>query len=108
MRPGELTKTSLTLARAFPVNAVHRRCVRCGRAAAVLASILRPTVMPRLTAAFLLAFLFSAGAAERRPDMVIFLTDDHSQADSTPYGSTALRTPNMQRLAEAGLTFTRA
>jgi N-sulfoglucosamine sulfohydrolase len=49
-----------------------------------------------------------ATAAERRPDIVIFLTDDHSQRDATPYGSTALRTPNMQRLADAGLTFTRA
>lgn len=50
----------------------------------------------------------SAGAAERRPDIVIFLTDDHSQRDSTPYGSTTLRTPNLQRLADAGMTFTRA
>jgi len=41
------------------------------------------------------------------PDLVIFLTDDHSQLDGTPYGST-LRTPNMQRLADAGMTFTRA
>jgi uncharacterized sulfatase len=47
-------------------------------------------------------------AAERRPDIVIFITDDHSQRDSTPYGSTSLRTPNMQRLADAGVTFTRA
>jgi len=50
----------------------------------------------------------AAAAAERRPDIVIFLTDDHSQRDATPYGSTALRTPNMQRLADAGMTFTRA
>lgn len=49
-----------------------------------------------------------ATAAERRPDIVILLTDDHSQRDSTPYGSTALRTPNLQRLADAGVTFTRA
>ncbi len=49
-----------------------------------------------------------APAAERRPDLVIFLTDDHSQRDATPYGSTALRTPNMQRLADAGMTFTHA
>ncbi len=43
-----------------------------------------------------------------RPDLVIFLTDDHSQADLSPYGGTALRTPNMQRLADAGLTFDNA
>jgi N-sulfoglucosamine sulfohydrolase len=43
-----------------------------------------------------------------RPDIVIFLTDDHSQLDSTPYGGRTLRTPNMQRLADAGLLFTHA
>jgi N-sulfoglucosamine sulfohydrolase len=42
------------------------------------------------------------------PDIVIFLTDDHSQLDLSPYGSQAIKTPNMQRLADAGLTFTRA
>lgn len=44
----------------------------------------------------------------RRPDIVVFLTDDHSQLDSAPYGNKAIRTPHMQRLAEAGMTFTRA
>ncbi|HZO84539.1 MAG TPA: sulfatase [Verrucomicrobiae bacterium] len=46
-------------------------------------------------------------AAAERPNVVIFLTDDHGQLDSAPYGS-SLRTPNIQRLADAGLTFTRA
>jgi arylsulfatase A-like enzyme len=46
--------------------------------------------------------------AQPKPDIVIFLTDDHSQADSTPYGSKDMRTPNIQRLADAGMTFTRA
>ena len=49
---------------------------------------------------------FSA-TTNRPPDIVIFLTDDQSQLDASPYGSN-LRTPNMQRLADAGLTFTRA
>ena len=58
--------------------------------------------------AILLASLQSASAnTNRPPDIVIFLTDDQSQLDASPYGST-LRTPNMQRLADAGLTFTRA
>jgi N-sulfoglucosamine sulfohydrolase len=52
--------------------------------------------------------LIAAATAAPRPDIVIFLTDDHSQRDATPYGSTELRTPHMQRLADAGLTFTRA
>lgn len=43
-----------------------------------------------------------------RPDIVVFLTDDQSQLDATPYGSNGIRTPNMQRLAENGLAFERA
>ncbi len=46
--------------------------------------------------------------AVERPNIVVFLTDDLGQADSTPYGARALRTPHMQRLAAAGLTFTHA
>lgn len=43
-----------------------------------------------------------------RPDIVVFLTDDQGQLDCTPYGGQGIRTPHMQRLADAGLTFTRA
>jgi uncharacterized sulfatase len=43
-----------------------------------------------------------------KPDIVIFLTDDQSQLDLTPYGDRTLRTPHMQQLAEAGMTFTDA
>src|SRR5436305_4170555 len=60
-----------------------------------------------------LALVISSGgrsfaAVGPRPDIVIFLTDDQGQADSSPYGARELHTPNMQRLAEAGLTFDRA
>ena len=54
----------------------------------------------------LIASAFSATAA--RPNLVVFLTDDHSRADSSVYGSTDVKTPNMERLARAGLTFDRA
>ena len=40
--------------------------------------------------------------------MVIFISDDHGQLDSTPYGATDVRTPNMQKLADAGVRFTHA
>src|SRR5687768_7570865 len=43
-----------------------------------------------------------------KPHLVIFLTDDHTVLDSSVYGSKDVRTPNMQRLAAAGLTFDRA
>jgi arylsulfatase A-like enzyme len=57
-----------------------------------------------ITAA-LCAPIFAAGP---RPDLVVFLSDDHGQLDSTPYGATDVRTPQMQRLADDGLVFTHA
>jgi arylsulfatase A-like enzyme len=44
----------------------------------------------------------------QRPNIVVFLTDDLSQADCGIYGAKDLPTPNMRRLASAGMTFTRA
>jgi len=55
----------------------------------------------------LLCLPWFAGAAAR-PDIVVFLTDDQGQLDCTPYGGQGIRTPHMQRLADAGMTFTRA
>ena len=46
--------------------------------------------------------------AVAKPDIVIFIADDYSKLDLAPYGSREMRTPNMQRLADAGMTFTRA
>lgn len=50
----------------------------------------------------------SAFAATARPDFVVFLSDDHGQLDSTPYGATDVRTPHLQRLADDGVVFTHA
>ncbi|MBN2505490.1 MAG: sulfatase [Verrucomicrobia bacterium] len=47
-------------------------------------------------------------AAAGKPDIVVLLTDDQSQLDCTPYGAVGIRTPTMQQLADAGMTFTRA
>lgn len=55
-----------------------------------------------------LLYLPWPAAAAPRPDIVVFLTDDQGQLDCTPYGGHGIRTPHMQRLADAGLTFTRA
>jgi arylsulfatase A-like enzyme len=65
----------------------------------------------KTTALLLMAFCACGGplaAAERKPDLVIFLTDDLSRLDTQPYGATHLRTPHMRRLAAAGMTFTSA
>jgi arylsulfatase A-like enzyme len=61
-----------------------------------------------LTFAWLLLFAGSATADESRPNIVVFLADDLGQLDVTPYGGHGIRTPHMQRLADAGLTFDRA
>ena len=69
--------------------------------------VIRPTLF--LCVSLLSTFAGGAFAAEpSRPNIVLFLADDFSQLDSSPYGNKAIHTPNMQRLAEVGLTFTRA
>ena len=55
----------------------------------------------------LLAAAYSASAKEL-PNIVVFLSDDHTLTDSSLYGSTDLQTPNMERVAKAGMTFDRA
>ena len=55
----------------------------------------------------LLASMLSA--AERRPNVVLILADDLGWSDTTLYGTTTFyRTPNIERLARRGMTFTRA
>lgn len=50
----------------------------------------------------------AAAPAPSRPNLVVFIADDHSRLDSEPYGSTEVRTPNMAKLAAEGLKFTHA
>ena len=54
---------------------------------------------------FLLCLCCSGNAFAKRPDMVVFLTDDHTRRDSSVYGSTEFPTPNMKRLADRGMVF---
>ncbi len=65
-------------------------------------------------------FLWSLGASllavgptqgdepARRPDIVLFLADDLSWADCSLFGGKDVATPNMERLARDGMTFTHA
>ena len=50
----------------------------------------------------------SAGSAEDRPNFIFFITDDISAEDLGPYGSSAVKTPNLDRLAAEGLVFDQA
>ena len=64
-----------------------------------------------LLALFCASFIIphsSSGAGGAKPTIIVFLSDDHGMLDSTPYGSTEVRTPSMQRLADSGMTFTHA
>ena len=63
--------------------------------------MLRPLVL-------LPALLSGAASAADRPHVVVFLSDDHTLTDSSLYGSTDLKTPQMERVAAAGMTFDRA
>jgi N-sulfoglucosamine sulfohydrolase len=66
-------------------------------------------MLPRFFLIYLLLLAVrGVGADPAKPNLVIFLADDHSLLDSTVYGAKDVKTPNMQRLAAAGLTFDRA
>lgn len=65
-----------------------------------------------LVAALLLAPLAPVQAADspaKKPNVIIILADDLGWSDTTLYGTTKfLQTPNVERLAKRGVTFTRA
>jgi len=42
----------------------------------------------------------------QRPDIVLFLSDDHGYFDSPVYGGRSVRTPNMESMAKDGKVFT--
>ncbi|MBK8978758.1 MAG: sulfatase-like hydrolase/transferase [Planctomycetes bacterium] len=53
----------------------------------------------------LVAAALMLSGASAQANIVVFLSDDHTWRDSTVYGSTEIDTPNMARLAAAGMTF---
>ncbi|HEY2082447.1 MAG TPA: sulfatase [Verrucomicrobiae bacterium] len=58
---------------------------------------------------FLVAALTgNACAAAALPNIVVFISDDHTLRDSSVYGAKDIITPHMDRLAAAGMTFDRA
>jgi N-sulfoglucosamine sulfohydrolase len=65
-------------------------------------------VNQHLLSALLLSLFGGLASAAAPPNLVVFISDDHGQLDSTPYGAKDIRTPNLQKLAEAGCVFTHA
>ncbi len=50
----------------------------------------------------------SSSAAQSRPNVVVIYMDDVGYGDTSAYGATAVKTPNIDRLAREGLRFTDA
>src|SRR5262245_23956954 len=44
----------------------------------------------------------------KQPNLALFISDDHGYRDSSSAGSTDIRTPQLDRIARDGMTFTRA
>ncbi len=53
-----------------------------------------------------LVWAAAAGAAETRPNVLLIVSDDHGYADAGFQGAKDLRTPHLDRLAQAGVRFT--
>jgi len=61
----------------------------------------------------LCAFVFFGFTPQRqkgksKPNIVVYLADDQTQADGSVYGAKVLKTPNAEKLAAAGITFDNA
>ena len=63
--------------------------------------------MPLACSLFIALFLASV-AAEPRPNVVLFLTDDQGTLDIKAFGAKDLITPNMDEIAERGIRFTQS
>lgn len=50
----------------------------------------------------------AAPSAPARPNIVLFISDDHGRLDTPIYGSRVVRTPTLERLAAAGTVFENA
>lgn len=61
-----------------------------------------------LAAAASAPFIHTARAARRRPNVVVFMTDDHGAWATGAYGCSSIHTPHIDRLAAEGARFTRA
>ena len=54
------------------------------------------------------SLLFSKAQAEKKPNIIVFLTDDQGYNDVGCFGSSKIKTPNMDEMANKGIRFTNA
>ena len=71
---------------------------------------LRPTLNFKIDKALMALGQAAIGDNARSdlPNIVIYLSDDHSQFDCELYGANDIPTPNFEKLASAGMVFTHA
>ena len=61
-----------------------------------------------LSVALFLATAFPSLAQAKPPNIVVFISDDLGRLETSVYGSTDVKTPNMAKLAAMGMTFNSA
>ena len=71
-------------------------------------NLIKKALLTYVFMAFIFLYLASFAFAVEKPNMVIFLADDHGLTESSVYGNSDIRTPMMASLAEQGLVFDRA
>jgi arylsulfatase A-like enzyme len=59
-----------------------------------------------ITSAFLIITMIAA--AQKRPNILIIVSDDHAYQTISAYGSTLMQTPNIDRIAREGILFNKA
>ena len=64
--------------------------------------------MQKLSKLLVLTLIFTSCNSIKKPNVVIFLTDDQGTLDANCFGSKHLITPNMDKLATTGVRFTQA
>ena len=52
--------------------------------------------------------LFAQGQQKNRPNIIFIMADDHAYQAISAYGSQLIKTPNIDRIAKAGMLFTQA
>ena len=62
--------------------------------------------MKVLTSLFLLGLVSILSAQERKPNVIVILTDDQGYNDLACYGSKTIQTPNLDQMAKEGKKFT--
>ncbi len=68
----------------------------------------RGRALRRAGACLSVGLLFCGYLAGAKPNLVLYVSDDHTATDCGAYGSTDVRTPNIDRLAREGLRFRQA